>query len=715
MVRPALIDPYDIWRACRTEDAGMLAELARWNPASVVYHLDVAMRGSREGRRVPWSLVEETRTLVELEHERWLCEQDAVLRERAREAARAADLRTLRSAYAAGELFLVLGAGVSMAAGMPGWRSLVHAVLGKALRHRDDVIEAARANRIVAVGDSVFVAPGDDNGGDGWERLLPPLTPEMREAIEQTRAALERTEDYSDELLVRATSLAHDALGVEFDKAVRAVLYAKPEYRTEIHPALARLVRPPAPGGQPAPRVSMIVTYNFDSLVDRAISEAGYGFRLHVSRRGEMNSGEFTGPKKPVAVDIWHAHGYLPSAMTRDFGEGPGLINATGMDLVFSAHQYELQYGADSSFTRALHEWAFVNRPALIIGSSLSDSFAVGEFRTAHKRRPGWCHYCVMKRPAGERQVLDDEARFRAMGLRVLWVDDHDEIPRLLDGIREPLPMDPFDEAEAAHLRGDDQAEEQALNQTRRLPRSAFNLGLLYRGRGDHARAIGQLRRAIASRHDQWAPEAALVLGSLLEGIGDDNGAEAAYCEVLSPPVSRFATRTATALGLLRKRRGDEEGAKRALREAVAIGDPEWAPEAASRLARLLWELGDRLGAEAACQEGVRLGDESSAGEAAWTLGQLLAAAGETARAMAAYRDALRFGRSRWTATAAYALGQHLLEGGAEDQREGVKLLRDAVAMADEHSANDIADKAAHDLGAHLSTRDAFNEAEPLL
>jgi predicted negative regulator of RcsB-dependent stress response len=54
-----------------------------------------------------------------------------------------------------------------------------------------------------------------------------------------------------------------------------------------------------------------------------------------------------------------------------------------------------------------------------------------------------------------------------------------------------------------------------------------------------------------------------------------------------------------------------------------------------------------------------------------------------------------------------------LIARGKED--EAVNLLRDALAMADKSGANDIAEKAAHDLGAHLSQKNDFAEAESLL
>jgi hypothetical protein len=76
---------------------------------------------------------------------------------------------------------------------------------------------------------------------------------------------------------------------------------------------------------------------------------------------------------QPSTVDILHVHGFAPNSsewLTFPFWE---------TDLVFTARQYEIQYGSDSTFTRKVHESFLVNSPVLIIGSSLTDQYAVSE------------------------------------------------------------------------------------------------------------------------------------------------------------------------------------------------------------------------------------------------------------------------------------------------------------------------------------------------
>jgi hypothetical protein len=129
-------------------------------------------------------------------------------------------------------------------------------------------------------------------------------------------------------------------------------------------------------------------------------------------------------------------------------------------DLVFIARQYEIQYDSDSTFTRKVHESFLVNSPVLSIGSSLTDQYAVCGLIAAHERRPGWFHHCVMQRPEAHREAPEELSReqleqlsekYRAMGLHVISIKSHDDIPDILDMIRVPVVDDPFTRAVAGY------------------------------------------------------------------------------------------------------------------------------------------------------------------------------------------------------------------------------------------------------------------------
>jgi hypothetical protein len=114
------------------------------------------------------------------------------------------------------------------------------------------------------------------------------------------------------------------------------------------------------------------------------------------------------------------------------------------VDLVFTGEQYTAQYG-EGNFAQLVQRRFFRNAPGLILGSSLSDEYAVNELKTAHGDKPGWFNFAVLQLPVEHRKrpsqpdpetVEQLSAPYREMGLRVLWVREHDQTPALLDFIR---------------------------------------------------------------------------------------------------------------------------------------------------------------------------------------------------------------------------------------------------------------------------------------
>jgi hypothetical protein len=244
---------------------------------------------------------------------------------------------------------------------------------------------------------------------------------------------LKRSENYDDQLLLQATEVAQQVLGEDLIAEVRGFVYqGRTLYRTKVHPAITRMIHHPGHPGTLTSRVWSIVTCNFDDLVEQTLREAGHSFTVQLSRKGEMG-GLWGGDRaQPSALDMLHVHGFAPNSsewLTFPFWE---------TDLMFTARQYEIQYGSDSTFTRKVHEGFLVNSPVLIIGSSLTDQYAVSELTAAHERRPGWFHYCVMQLPEAHREAPEElsgeqleqlSEKYRAMGLLVIWIKSHDDIP----------------------------------------------------------------------------------------------------------------------------------------------------------------------------------------------------------------------------------------------------------------------------------------------
>lgn len=409
----SLVNEKDIAEALSNGDGARLAHLATAEPIRTLAYLDGWMRG----------LIVGPRPAAELE---WLVKMDVVLRRWLRlESAggsgiteRDVDVAIMRGAYLHGSLFLVVGAGVSMGAGLSGWKDLVIKVLNFALELGS---EKQRSRVDHRVRDAFTSAP---NAAEEKVQQsladLTPLKPEDRLEIEALLKQLAIQETYSSDDLLHATQVAKRCLGERYFDHLKGVLYFSHRLKgTRTHLAIARMVRPKELKAM-TPRVFSILTYNFDDLLEKAVWHIGFGFKAHCSRKGEWIFQSGSSEDKPVAIDLYHIHGFVPGEMRCP----------PDIDLVFSAEEYELAYGKDNSITRVIHETYLGNAPGLVLGSSLTDKYAVQQMTKAHNEKPGWYHYAMMGLP-------DEHSRehYRAMGLRVLWYNDRDEIPQLLDEI----------------------------------------------------------------------------------------------------------------------------------------------------------------------------------------------------------------------------------------------------------------------------------------
>jgi tetratricopeptide (TPR) repeat protein len=513
------VDSYDVRRSLRTRDFFGLERLFHLDPVVTLRELDYEMRGLGQVR-MPWQWMEEP--IPPLPYVRWLAEQDRLLRRSLDwRQQRDADVRVLREAYQAGDLGLILGAGVSMAANMPGWKDLVTAVLDAALTHRERLIARATSQKIFSLNDKLFIPPDETTARNIVDEHVPPLPEGTRRRLEETRDSLLAAQECDADLLLQATDLAHEALGQDFYSALCAILFrSRTLYKTEIHPAIVRMIRPAnADPDKPCPRVPTVITYNFDDLLEQVLRDTDHGFTVELSKQGE--SGKLWGGKRNVdpSVNIIHVHGFAsmhPEWLGFPFPE---------TDLIFTEKQYKAKYGDSSNFSRRVQSSFFSNAPGLIIGSSLTDTYAVSELERAHQQRPGWCNYCAMlipervQNPDREERIERFEEtcmRYRRMGVRVIWLQDYGELPKLLDAIREPIPEDPLRAAEICALKSDNQGVKEHLRKLPVVPRANFNLGVVLSEEGEYEQAIEAYERAICSKDPEWGAKAALNVSLLL-------------------------------------------------------------------------------------------------------------------------------------------------------------------------------------------------------
>lgn len=366
-------------------DGEALARAADAEPAQTLFRLDAAMRGLVFGVP-PWvfmSMLDERPALRGWVA--WAAEQDRALRAQVGDGGRDADLLVLRSAYGVGDLSLVVGAGVSMSAGLPSWNALVVEMIDLALAESPDA------------------------------------------DLERSRAQLTASASQRADALRAATELVHRTLGDAFGDRLSHALYTRSPTPSALHAAIGGMLRPLVVPR--TPRVHTILTYNFDDLLEQAALDRGHEPTVHVSVAGvadELRAGP------PDAVAVYHVHGFRPSP-----GGPYADAEVEDVDLVFSESGYRAAYGEDETWTRRAQAGVFGNSPSVFLGCSLGDDESVTQLSVAHRRHPGWFNYAVLARS-------DDFGRdYRELGLHVLWARDHDEIPEIVEamtaGVEQPL------------------------------------------------------------------------------------------------------------------------------------------------------------------------------------------------------------------------------------------------------------------------------------
>lgn len=299
-------------------------------------------------------------------------------------------LNALRSAYNDDKLALVIGAGVSRSANLPDWPELVR--------------------RLAA---TVF----DSHSGVA-------LTDDERLEVQ----SFFESEVPASPLIV--ARLLQNSLRDEFAGAVRTALYREPQQASRLLDQLGELCMPLRD------RVGIVgvVNYNFDDLLE-----------VELSHRGISHRSVYTEGDKPLKSElpIYHVHGFLPRN---------GHLNSTHQDaLVLSEDAYHAQFTDPFVWPNIIQLNLFRNNVCLFIGISMTDPNQRRLLEITSKKDSSVRHYAILRDhwtgPQSRRlsesakslaRVFKglEESSLASLGVTVLWVDSHDEIPAILKSIR---------------------------------------------------------------------------------------------------------------------------------------------------------------------------------------------------------------------------------------------------------------------------------------
>jgi hypothetical protein len=359
----------------------------------------------------------------------------------------------LQNAYRYRGLVLYLGAGVSQSLGLPSWAELVRSLTVRMMSEK--VRSAVDALQTL-------------NDEDRWS------------AVASVQPDVERGADYGKPILMMARTIK-DHLGDRLPLIIAQHLYRRLGYFIRIkNGKLVRVSRkwrwvrrtgqklsrfspegesstelPTSPlldaivalarAERGSSGVQHIVNYNYDDLVDEKLREKDV--RCVTVRSGKDQLA-------PGVLPCHHVHGVLPlqGALYNLRPTGRKIIG----NFVFSEDEYHEEYADPYKWSNMTQMSLLGRHTGLFIGLSMEDPNIRRLIDVTHRQYPDVKHYAILsrRRPLGgahdsKHSVLRnlyeevETNSFERIGVRVIWVDRHEEIPAVLREIcalEEKLP-----------------------------------------------------------------------------------------------------------------------------------------------------------------------------------------------------------------------------------------------------------------------------------
>ncbi|MDQ0919167.1 SIR2 family protein [Paenibacillus sp. V4I5] len=306
----------------------------------------------------------------------------------------------LRNCFFDDELVLFLGAGVSRDAKIPMWDNLVSDLLVSLLSNK---LKEFNINLSDYERDYIIQELKDSNGNSP---LL--IARYIRKGLQEL-----------------------------FNETLTQILYKTCVNESKLLTAITKLCKPVRNGVG----IRGVVNYNFDDLIE-------YNFEKHdISHRAIFREGDI--PTKDE-LGVCHVHGFLPR-------DGKNYTNLAKSLLVFSEEGYHNLMLDPYSWSNLIQLNYLRENTCLFIGLSLTDPNLRRLLDIAsRKQESDICkHYAILRRELYHKkdsnhsninlrniQKFDtvnqklQEEYYKELGLNVIWVDDYNEIPSILEKIR---------------------------------------------------------------------------------------------------------------------------------------------------------------------------------------------------------------------------------------------------------------------------------------
>lgn len=312
-------------------------------------------------------------------------------------------LERLHVAFARGKLTLFCGAGVSISAGIPGWKVFLRSLLS-------GFFEQTSADRRATAGFSG--------------------------AVDLAKVY----QDYFDLSPIIVAQYLKNALGRDFQRTVRDALYVNDPTSSPLIESLCELCRPQ----RERPALHGIVNFNFDDLIEQELE------RNKIRYQAIFAEGQRAVPSE---LPIFHVHGFLPHDHEENFSA----------EIVFSEDAYHSKFIDPFSWSNLTQLNQLNQNTCLFVGLGMTDPNLRRLLDVAMRKNPekSLDHYIFKKRYsvdelachmsswddqggiAEQAQALVrtaeilEERDCNNLGLNVIWVESFDQIPECFHKIAE--------------------------------------------------------------------------------------------------------------------------------------------------------------------------------------------------------------------------------------------------------------------------------------
>lgn len=312
-------------------------------------------------------------------------------------------LRLLANQYEKGGISFVLGAGVSIDAGLPSWFELLKSLYSKHLKEivfNEQDVPLSDINKLV--------------------RIL-----EIIESNSTLTAAR----------YIRK-GLGKDREGNEiFYTTVKENLYDHDQNDSNLLNIISNLCIPKRTGA----KIDLIITYNFDDLLEKEFDKKNLPYRC-IYRDGDSATND--------ELPIYHVHGFLPENQSK-------YQNLDESLLIFSEENYHEVFSDPYHWSNLVQLTNFREKNCVMIGLSMTDPNLRRLLEIAARRIDESKHFAFMQRasikkitslieegkPTIDEDIINQfnnnhhtlyEAILQELGISIIWYEDHKEIPDLL-------------------------------------------------------------------------------------------------------------------------------------------------------------------------------------------------------------------------------------------------------------------------------------------